>query len=224
MLAEMTEPKPNTPNREAVVIVHGLWLHGWVFEQFRRRLCRYGFDAYAFSYPSMGHSFADNVAALSRYVSSVKGNNVHLVAHSLGGLICLRYAAGHPDPRLSRIVLLGTPVRGSSVAAQLAKRPLGKWLLGRARRELVEGVIPRLPPGVSVGVIAGNIGLGLGRLVATISGPHDGTVEVDETHIPGAGDALLLPATHTGLIFSARVVLQVAGFLKDGHFSRGQDA
>jgi hypothetical protein len=138
-------------------------------------------------------------------------------------LICLRYAAANPDPRLSRIVLLGSPVRGSSVAAQLAKRPLGKWLLGPARRELIEGIIPRLPPGVCVGVIAGNVGLGLGRLVATISGPHDGTVAVDETRIPGASDSLLVSTTHTGMIFSARVARQVACFLTNGRFARERD-
>jgi len=109
------------------------------------------------------------------------------------------------------------------VAAQLGKHLLGKWLLGRARRELVEGIIPRLPPGVAVGVIAGNVGLGLGRLIASISGPHDGTVAVDETRIASASDSLLVATTHTGMIFSARVVRQVARFLTNGRFVRDRD-
>ncbi len=218
MLAEMTVPA----TKDAVVIVHGLWLHGWVFEQFRRRLCRYGFDAHAFSYPSMGRSFAGNAEALARYVSSLKGRTVHLVAHSLGGLICLRYVSENPDPRVSRIVLLGAPVRGSSVAAQLAKRPLGKWLLGRARRELVEGVIPRLPPGVAVGVIAGSVGIGLGRLIVSLPAPHDGTVPVAETQLSGVRDSVLIPVTHTGLVFSAMAAGQAAHFLNTGSFRRGE--
>ncbi|MFN0316322.1 MAG: alpha/beta fold hydrolase [Burkholderiales bacterium] len=208
---------------EAVIVVHGLWLHGWVFTRLRNRLRRRGLDAHTFSYPSMGRGFAQNVAALARFASSVKGGRVHLVGHSLGGLICLRYAAQSPDPRLSRIVLLGSPVKGSSVAAQLAKGPLGKWLLGSAWRELAHGIAARLPPHIEVGVIAGNVGLGLGRLAATIAGPHDGTVTVEETRMEGAADALLLRTTHTGLIFSARAAQQVACFLAKGKFDRSQD-
>jgi pimeloyl-ACP methyl ester carboxylesterase len=219
----LTERAHEPRKTEVVIIVHGLWLHGWVFAPLRKRLQRCGFDARTFSYPSMRRSFAQNVGALARFAAGVQGDKVHLVGHSLGGLICLQYAARNPDPRLSRIVLLGSPVKGSSVAAQLAKRPLGKWLLGQARRELAQGIVPCWPPGVNVGVIAGNVGLGLGRLAATIAGPHDGTVTVDETRIEGAADALLLGTTHTGLIFSASVARQAGYFLVNGKFGRRQD-
>ncbi|MSQ59860.1 MAG: alpha/beta fold hydrolase [Betaproteobacteria bacterium] len=211
-------PAKDAGPRDDVVIVHGLWLHGLVFEVLRRRLCRGGFDAHAFSYPSMGRSFGANASALASYVSSLKAGVVHLVGHSLGGLICLRYASENPDPRLSRIVLLGSPVRGSATAARLAKRPFGKWLLGRSPRELAEGVTPHLPPGAEAGVIAGTLGVGLGRLILPLPAPHDGTVAVAETRLPGARDFLLMPVSHTGLVFSAAVAAQVACFLRAGSF------
>ncbi len=210
----------NKPD-DSVVIVHGLWLHGAVFELFRRRLRQSGFDARAFSYASMRQGFEHNVRALARCVEALRGQRVHLVGHSLGGLLCLRYAATLADARLVRIVLLGSPVRGSSVARRLAERPWSKRLLGSAWRELTQGIAPLTSSGIEIGVIAGNLGMGLGRVVTSLSGPHDGTVTVSETQITGITDSILLPVTHTGMIFSASVADRVAQFLHSGKFGAG---
>ncbi len=56
-----------------------------------------------------------------------------------------------------------------------------------------------------VGVIAGSMGLGLGRLFAELNADHDGTVMVDETRLPGAKDQVVLSTSHTGMLFSADV-------------------
>ena len=53
-----------------------------------------------------------------------------------------------------------------------------------------------------------------------MNGPNDGTVLVDETHLPGAADQLRLRTSHSGLLFSAEVARQVAAFLETGRFTR----
>jgi hypothetical protein len=71
-----------------------------------------------------------------------------------------------------------------------------------------------------VGIIAGTLGLGFGRLVATFDEDNDGTVAVSETRLPGARDHLTLPVTHMGLVWSPRVAVQIAAFLQRGAFLR----
>jgi hypothetical protein len=71
-----------------------------------------------------------------------------------------------------------------------------------------------------LGVIAGDLGVGLGRLLGRMDAPSDGTVLVEETDLPGATAQLRLPVSHTGLVFSAEVARQAAAFLRDGRFER----
>jgi hypothetical protein len=71
-----------------------------------------------------------------------------------------------------------------------------------------------------LGVIAGDLGFGLGRLVGSLQGPNDGTVLLEETEIQGAADRVVLRVSHTGMLFSAEVAAQTAAFLRTGRFSR----
>jgi hypothetical protein len=54
----------------------------------------------------------------------------------------------------------------------------------------------------------------LGRL----PGPHDGTVAVAETRLPGATDHVVLPVTHFSMLTSRAVADQVVAFLRRGRF------
>jgi hypothetical protein len=71
-----------------------------------------------------------------------------------------------------------------------------------------------------LGVIAGSLSIGLGRLVGTHGAPSDGTIFVDETRLAGIRQHLVLRVSHTGLPFSATVARQTAAFLRTGNFSR----
>jgi hypothetical protein len=70
-------------------------------------------------------------------------------------------------------------------------------------------------------MVAGRRPRGLGALVARFEGAHDGTVAVDETRVPGLADHVVIDASHSGLLFSAEAVRQVAGYLARGSFPRG---
>ena len=71
-----------------------------------------------------------------------------------------------------------------------------------------------------VGVIAGSMGFGLGRLFADLDADHDGTVLVEETRLPGAKDHIVVGTSHTGMLFSGEVAEQAAHFLQHGAFKR----
>jgi hypothetical protein len=116
-------------------------------------------------------------------------------------------------------VLLGSPLNGSAVARKAARVPGSAKLLGEARTVLERG-FASLPPGPEVGMIAGSRSLGLGWVVGGTGGTGDGTVAVGETRLEGLQDHLVLPVTHTGLLFSRKVARRVNCFLRSGSFSR----
>jgi hypothetical protein len=70
-----------------------------------------------------------------------------------------------------------------------------------------------------IGVIAGNVSAGLGRLVAPgLPRPNDGVVAVQETNVPGMRDHIVLPINHSGMLVSAAVARQACEFIRHGAF------
>jgi hypothetical protein len=69
-------------------------------------------------------------------------------------------------------------------------------------------------------MIAGAKGRGLGQIVRKFDGLHDGTVAVWETRIPGLHEHMVVPISHTGLVFSKEVAEHTANFLENGSFER----
>ena len=53
------------------------------------------------------------------------------------------------------------------------------------------------------------------------AGPHDGTVEVDETHSPGMTDFVTVPANHTFIADHDEAIRQTLHFLEHGRFDHG---
>src|SRR6185437_8380124 len=176
----------------ALVYVHGLWLGGGEAWWLRRRLAR-DLEAQesAFSYPSIAADVTTNAAALGAFLGATRADTLHLVGHSLGGLVILKLfeqGAG-PDLPPGRIVLLGPPLRGSRAARNLARLPFGKKILGRGIQEEALAVRDRCwSRRRELGVIAGDLGLGAGQLFGKLGAPSDGTVTVEETQIEGAAD------------------------------------
>ncbi len=208
--------------RSIVVFVHGLWVNGREGFILRRRLAR-DLDAEerAFSYRSVTASLDDNAAALGGFLASLHADALHIVGHSLGGVVTLKLFENPPALPPGRIVLLGAPINGSRAARNFARVPFGEKILGRSMRQAGLPANPRRWNGArDLGIIAGARPVGAGRLVAAFEGPSDGTVSVAETHLPGATDQLVLPVNHTGLVFSGLVARQTAAFLREGRFAR----
>jgi hypothetical protein len=118
------------------------------------------------------------------------------------------------------VVVLGSPLNGSQAARGFARVPGAGRMLGHSMRDLLAAA-PRAWRGErELGVIAGVSPLGLGRLVARLEAPHDGTVTVAETLLPGTTDRIQMPVNHSRLVFSEPVARQVVAFLRDGRFTR----
>jgi len=204
--------------RQNVLFVHGLWMNGLETWWLRHRMQEHGFAAHAVSYATM-HSTAEEVARQLAVEIATLEPPVHLVGHSLGGLMLLKMFELLPDQPPGRVVLLGSPVAGSCAARSVAGWAIGPSLLGPIAINEILGHGPRQwTQPRELGVIAGSTSAGLGRLVSNLPEPNDGTVAVEETRIEGMTDHRVLPVTHTGMIMSASVAEHVARFLKTGRF------
>jgi pimeloyl-ACP methyl ester carboxylesterase len=204
-----------------IVLVPGLWNRGIEFLWLRRLLGRAAArPTFLFRYRTVADTFEESVTRLTDFVESLPATPVDLVGHSLGGLLTLAALARLPADGVGRVVLLGPPVNGSrAVRSALARIPGSRRIIGRNAPVLAAGV-GHPPAGIEIGVIAGSGGLGVGRVVTRFDGPNDGTVAVAETRLSGARDALVLPVTHTGMLFSKEVAAQAAHFLDHGSFDR----
>lgn len=210
-----------TAAQETVVLVHGLWVHGIAMELMRRRVARSGYRVLAYSYPTVRLTLAENAERFARYCRELAAPRLHFVGHSLGGLIVLRMLERAASQEPGRIVLMGVPVAASLAAQRLARLPGGRAALGRSMAEWLESGQPAAGGGRDIGVIAGRLPVGLGRIVAPdLPPPNDGAVSVAETVLPGARDNILLDVSHSGMLVSRAVARQICAFLRDGAFER----
>ncbi len=201
---------------DSVVLVHGLWLSGWTLAPLARRLSAAGFAARAWSYPTLRGTLDHNAAALASFLRRQPGPVSGLMGHSLGGIVALRALELDPSLPVQRLLLLGSPLRGSAAAAGLARLPGGRMLIGRCLSEGLARGPSRPARPLVIGMIAGSLGVGAGRLLARFAGPSDGAVAVDETRWEGLDAHLVLPVSHVGLLTSARVARSAARFLRTG--------
>ncbi|MCE5231868.1 MAG: alpha/beta fold hydrolase [Mizugakiibacter sp.] len=202
-----------------VILLHGLWMRGFALGALKRRLAAAGFAVHAFEYLSVAAAPELTARRLAERADRLGARRLHLLGHSLGGLIALRAAAALELPP-GRIVCLGSPLAGSAAARGLAGFPGGAMLMGQSFALLRDG-LERWDGARDVGVIAGRLPIGLGAWLGRFDGEHDGTVAVAETRLPGIADHCVVPASHTGLLFSAEAAGQAAAFLQLGHFERG---
>ena len=219
----------STPERHdmaTVILVHGLWMPATVFLLHSHWLQRRGYRVRRFGYPSMRATLSQNAQRLRHFIAATGAADIHLVGHSLGGLVILEMLRQKPDPRLRRAVLLGTPcvdshcarrLRGLGMSALLG-RSLGEWL----SRASGSTVAPR--SAVEIGVLAGTRSIGLGRVIPGLPRPNDGVVAVAETRLPGIADFIALPVAHAEMLASRRCVAQSASFLETGRFLHDEQA
>jgi pimeloyl-ACP methyl ester carboxylesterase len=199
--------------------VHGLFMRGAIMLPLALQLEMVGFETRLFSYPTRAKPPAENAVTLRRFINDVAAWRVHVVAHSLGGLVLRHAAAQGLSRRFGRAVSLGTPHQSSATAELLARFPAGRQLLNRSLEQgLLGDDLPPWPPVLELGSVAGTLPVGLGRLLPGLPQPNDGTVAVEETRLEGMTDHIIIPVSHTGLLIRPAVATQVAHFLRHGRF------
>jgi pimeloyl-ACP methyl ester carboxylesterase len=204
----VSAPPRDLPPRDLVVLVHGMGRSSLSMLPMERALERQGFEVLNWGYSSTLHDVAELgelLAAAVREQPRPDGAHVHFVTHSLGGIVVRAALAQAVPTGMGRVVMLAPPNAGAR-AADLAA-PWAGWLL-KPLGEIGtgEGSVARAlaaPAGVEIGVIAGG---------------EDAKVSVEETHLPGETDHVVVPAWHSFLMNRADVQELTVSFLRTGRF------
>jgi pimeloyl-ACP methyl ester carboxylesterase len=202
-----------------------MWMRGSEMMFVRHHLQReYGIGGHLFSYPSVRATLDENAQLLADFIDNHAGE-IHIVGHSLGGVVALRMLSMNLPENVSRVVCMGSPLCGSRAANHLTQHDWGNTILGKTVAQgVVDESASQWASGVTeryeVGIIAGTLAMGLGKLVTRFEGASDGTVAVSETELPGAKDRIEIKVSHSGMVVSRAAADQVAAFLKRGEFLR----
>ena len=212
----------DSPSEETVILLHGLGRSSTSMWLLALRLKRAGFEVELVGYDSINQNpeeILDEISQQIRQCCAKIDGQIHFVGHSLGGLMVRAYLQNNDVPNLGRVVLLGTPNKGT-VAADYFR---DTWLLKRLgptaeRLGTDENSFPRTleDPYYPVGIIAGEFESDL--IDTVIPGKDDGLVPVDATKLESMTDFIVLQTSHAMMRYDEEVARQTIEFLKNGRF------
>jgi pimeloyl-ACP methyl ester carboxylesterase len=194
-----------------VVLIHGLGANGFLLMWLlARRLKRAGYGTLTWSYPSFTQTIESHGERLQRSLAELDADpavtRIHLVSHSMGGIVA-RYAMNLGRPtKLGRFVMVAPPNKGSSLAAffgPVLRRCFPAIEQLAARPDSFVNKLPE-PQGVEIGIIDASI---------------DFLVGAGNTSLTCQRDHIVLRGSHTLLVFQRRLAGEVIQFLATGRFS-----
>jgi pimeloyl-ACP methyl ester carboxylesterase len=215
------------PGRATIVFVHGAVVRGWEMGLLRHRLSQLGYEVRQFRYRSLMLGLDENVRRLRAFLDQTEGDVIHVVGHSMGGVLIRHVFEQNPDPRPGRLVAIGSPFLDCWVGRRVSRlHPrFGRYLVGRTVADHISRPADPVWRGArDFGVIAGTYPFGIGAVFASHPRPSDGVVLLDETRLAGLRDHVTFRLNHFGMLFSKRCCAEVARFLATGAFDHGMGA
>ncbi len=204
----------------AVIALHGILRSSKSWTELQRVLEPDDYTFINFDYPSTQQSISDFADQLHEVIATLDGiEHIHLIGHSMGGLVVRRWCQQYSDPRMRRLLMIGTPNSGAEMASMLKKNLLFQLILGPSGQQLVadpEEFISTLPlPTMEFAVIAGAKGTPDG-FNPLIPGDDDGVVTVQSARLPGAVDYLAVRALHSFQPWNPEVMEATRRYLSSG--------
>jgi pimeloyl-ACP methyl ester carboxylesterase len=195
--------------RDTIVLAHGLGGRPLLMRPLAHWLKRHFGQVINWGYPSLWspiESHGKDFAALLRQLDlEENGGRIHLVGHSMGGIIARLALAEYTPKRLGRFVMIAPPNRGSRVARHLAPH-LGRFIppITQLTDDSASFVCTMPAPAApELGIIAAEL---------------DFMVAEDNTRLGCECDHVVVPGLHSTLLWSVETAEQVRHFLETGRF------
>jgi hypothetical protein len=195
---------------DLVIVMHGMGRTSLSMIAMEWFLEEQGFEVDNWNYDGFFTPTIDLAAQLRRkleqYQQERPNDRIHIVAHSLGGIIA-RIALSQGVPKnFGRMVQLTPPNQGAQIASEAA--PLIKWLLTpiqdlRAENSALVRNIPKLS----------------GVEIVVIKGTNDWLVKEAEADLPEAKYTVQMDTSHSFVMANSEVQEIVKHFLNTGQIS-----
>ncbi|RQW64567.1 alpha/beta hydrolase [Vibrio viridaestus] len=202
---------------KAVVIVHGLYMNAFTMKWVEKYFIEKGYRTYVFEYTTRQYSDL-TLFKLDQLCSEIKENEILFLGHSMGGLVIHQYLSRYKlRADIIKVITLGTPYNGSTVAQHLSDKEYSDWLFGKGsttKEILTQGIHQQLP--FPTGSIIGTSNIGIGYFFGIEDG--DGTVAIRDAHTRWATDEAYVNTNHMGLLYSKKAVELADSFFTNNHF------
>ena len=209
--------------KKAVILLHGFLNNSLVMAYMGSKLSSAGFRVYHFNYRTRHYS-EKTLEDLNSLIDKVAEKEIHLVGHSMGGLVIRNYL--HTEKyktnfkNIKSVVTIATPHNQSITAHKINKalkgflgtageagltRDLGKWT-------------NTIPVGCIAAVYKSKLNANLSLLFNDKKTDNDGTVFLEEAILDDCSDSIILEGSHTGVLFQKNVAKQLISYLLTENF------
>jgi len=212
----------------AVVLLHGHGRTGRSMRPIAAALTKAGYSTFSPSHGGLQRSMTAIVDHLEPRISEFAKESegpLHFVTHSLGGLVARAFLTAKRPSQLGRVVMLAPPNAGSEYADLLFRLRLDRLILGpvgahlRTSSHLIDDQLFGSVD-FDLGIIAGGRALDPIFSRFLLPRPNDGKVAVASTRVSGMSDHVVLPVSHTLMVYDRRVIAHTLAFLENGSFNR----
>lgn len=197
------------PRNEKVALIHGFASSSLVMKRLEFRIRAAGFATKTFGYFSLVgdiEAYAQRFAKTLRKLDEERNvERLHIVAHSLGGLVTRRALQFYRPQHLGRVVFIASPHRGlyagrfwGGLLGLMHCRAVGQM------SDVPNSYVNQLePPDFEFAAIAAS---------------YDHLVTAQSARLEGCADYRIYPTMHTGLLMRRDVALDICSFLEHGRF------
>ena len=206
--------KADKSSNNAVVLIHGLAAHRMLMWPLARKIRRAGYRSFNFGYRSWLWSIEHHAARLRQFLEKLERDEqfdtLHIVAHSMGGIVARTALLDADLRKFGRLVMLGSPNDGSPAARRLGYvLPFAKTLrqVSDAPTSFVR-TLPH-PTDVEVGVVAAS---------------YDFVIPEESSHLATETDHVQIFSGHNGLLIRPTAAKKVISFLKNGRFESADES
>ncbi len=200
--------------QDCVILLHGLMRSSGSMSAIDSRLKQASYKTVNMNYASHRYSISDLAdqtipEAIRQCEASSELDRIHVITHSMGGLVIRDFLARNTAVKFDKVIMLGPPNQGSELIDFYARFPGFLKVAGPAAVQLSTSyqaersyvVNDSEQKSYELIVIAGNKSINP-ILSWIIPGEDDGKVAVDRTYIDGVDHHIILPANHAMMMYN----------------------